>query len=160
MKNCFLITICFFLWTLDSFGQDEKYTEIEYKIVAEGNDSPYENFQIVCFNKYFNLEQLPKEFRDKYDLANRQLFKKNMLVQLFYSDTGKQGLDKFKINEIKESPSEIVFDYSLVNSDVTNDTTVQSPFIIVQIPKNMKKRIRFIVNGKQQERGQEMYLKN
>jgi hypothetical protein len=160
MKNYLLITFGILLFGFEVFGQDQEYSEIEYTVVAEGNDSPFENYQIVCFNKYFNLEQLPSEFRDKYDLDNRLLFKKKMLVQLFYIDTEKQGFDKFEINEIKENSSEIIFDYSLVNSDVTNDSTVQAPFLIVQIPKNTKKQIRFIANGQELGKGNDMYIKN
>ena len=76
-----------------------------------------------------------------------------MLVQLFYIDTEKQGFDKFEINEIKESSSEIIFDYSLVNSDVINDSTVQAPFLVVQIPKNTKKQIRFLATGQELGKG-------
>ncbi len=83
-----------------------------------------------------------------------------MLVQLFYSDNNNQGLDKFEINEIKESPTEIIIDYSLVNSDVANDATVQSPFLIVQIPKNTKKRIRFFANGEELGQGKDIYINN
>ncbi|GAP44007.1 hypothetical protein TBC1_112166 [Lentimicrobium saccharophilum] len=160
MKDILLITFGILFFSFDSFSQEQNFSNIEYSIIAEGNDSPFENYQIVCFNKYFNLEQLPTEFRDKYDLANPQLFKKKMLVQVFHIDTEKQGLDKFEINEIKESTSEIVFDYSLVNSDTENDSTIQAPFLIVQIPRNTKKRIRFIANGQELGKGKEMYIKN
>lgn len=160
MKDILLITFGILFFSFDSFSQEQNFSNIEYSIIAEGNDSPFENYQIVCFNKYFNLEQLPTEFRDKYDLANPQLFKKKMLVQVFHIDTEKQGLDKFEINEIKESTSEIVFDYSLVNSDTENDSTIQAPFLIVQIPRNTKKRIRLIANGQELGKGKEMYIKN
>jgi hypothetical protein len=160
MRDILLITFGILLFIFGSFSQEQNFSDIEYIIIAEGNDSPLENYQIVCFNKYFNLEQLPIEFKNKYDLANPQLFKKRMLIQVFHRDTEKQGLDKFEINEIKESQSDIVFDYSLVNSDTTNDSTIQSPFLIVQIPKDIKKRIRFIENGQELGKGQDMYIKN
>jgi hypothetical protein len=160
MKNCLLITlsICFISFKL--FSQETTYSETIYSVIAEGNDSPFENYQIVCLNKFFNLEKLSPKFRDKYDLANRQLFKKKMLVELFYIDKEKTGVDKFEINEIKESSTEIVFEYSLINSDNTNDSIIQSPFIVVQIPKSTKKRIRFIADGKELGAGQELYIKN
>jgi hypothetical protein len=59
MKSYLLITFAIFLLSFDSFSQEQNYSEFEYSIIAEGNDSPFENYQIVCFNKYFNLEQLP-----------------------------------------------------------------------------------------------------
>jgi hypothetical protein len=128
-------------------------------VVAEGNDSPFKDFQVICYNKYFNLEQLPMDFQEKYNLTDRQLYKQKMLVQIFFSDTEKKGFDKIEIAEVKESSSEIVFSYNIVNSDSTNDSTVQSPFIIVQIPKS-KKRIRLIANGKELGKGQELYIQN
>lgn len=160
MKDIFLVAFIIFSFSFNSFSQEQDFSTIEYTIIAKGNDSPFENYQIVCFNKYFNLEQLPTEFRNKYDLANPQLFKNKMLIQVFFTDTEKQGFDKFEINNIKESPREIVFDYSLFNSDSANDSTIQAPFLIVQIPKNTKKRIRFIRNGQELGKAQNMYIKN
>jgi len=151
-------TICMF--TNNLLAQEDNYMPIDYTVIAEGNDSPFQNLQIVCFNKYFNREQLPKAFKDKYDLANKQLFKKKMLVQLFYSDKDKIGLDKFEIREVKESSSDIIIDYHLVNSDSTNDSSIQSPFIVIQIPKNTKKQIRFFANGKELGKGQDLYIDN
>ena len=160
MKNFLLSALAIFILTAGLRAQEQLYSKVEYRVVAEGTDSPFDNLQIVCFNKYFNLEQVPSEFRAKYKLDDKQLYKKKMLIQLFYADREKQGFDKFEINEIKESPNEIIFDYSLINSDITNDDTVQSPFLIVQIPKNTKKRIRFFMDGEELGKGSDMYINN
>ena len=61
--------------------------------------------------------------------------------------------------EIKENLSEIIVNYNIVNADSSNDATVQSPFIVVQIPKS-KKIVRFIANGKELGKGQDLYIKN
>ncbi len=45
------------------------------------------------------------------------------------------------------------------NSDSTNDSTVQSPFIVIQIPKS-RKVIKFIANGKELGKGQELLIQN
>ena len=44
---------------------------IEYKIIAEGTDSPIPELQIVCYNKYFNKDYLPADFRNKYNLDDK-----------------------------------------------------------------------------------------
>ena len=159
MKNHLLLVVAIIFFHSNLFSQKQTYSNVDFTIVAEGNDSPFKDLQVVCYNKYFNLEQLPMDFQEKYNLTDRQLYKQKMLVQIFFSDTEKQGLDKIEIAEVKESSSEIIFSYNIVNSDSTNDSTVQSPFIVIQIPKS-RKVIKFIANGKELGKGQELYIQN
>ena len=126
----------------NTIAQITAYTDVPYSIIAEGTDSPLQNAEVVCFNKYFNAEQLPAEFCAKYGLVDGRLFKKKVFVELFYSDTVRLGFDRFIINAITESATEIVVDYSLENADSTNDATLLSPFLVVQMPRKRRKRIR------------------
>lgn len=148
MKNR-IIFISLFLGLFSSarvFSQDEKLTSIEYKIIAEGTDSPISELQIVCFNKYFNKDYLSPEFRKKYKLDEKTLYKKKMLIEIFLSDKIKNGLDKIDLIGISENNTELKIKYNVVNSDSNNDDKKLSPFLIVQVPKS-KKKIKFIGNG-------------
>lgn len=138
-----IITFCFF--TNLGFSQTNSYNNVEYKIVAEGTDSPIENLQIVCFNKFFNKDYLPSDFRQKYNLNDKDLYKKKMLVEIFRTNTH-DGLDKIHLKGIKENQDTLVVEYNFINSSKTNDDKKLNPFLIVQIPKS-KKEVKFVVDG-------------
>ncbi|TXE15630.1 hypothetical protein ES692_15685 [Psychroserpens burtonensis] len=74
---------------------------VEFKIIAEGTDSPIPNLQMVCFNKYFNKGYLPSEFRAKYNLGNKKLYKRKILIEVFRSDNDKKELDKIELIGVK-----------------------------------------------------------
>lgn len=139
------------------YAQEEKGTPVEYKVIAEGTDSPIPLLQIVCYNKYFNLDYLPESFRKKYQLNEKSLYKKKMLVELFYADKKKEGLDKIELIGITESESKLVVEYKVINSTTTNDDKKLSPFLIVQVPKS-KKEIKFVVNGLKQGKATKLYV--
>ena len=146
MKN---ILFCFMLSILpfgSIYSQDAHLKEVQYSLIAEGVDSPIPNLQIVCFNKYFNQDYLPKEFREKYNLDEKGLYKNQMLIEIFYTDTDNKGVDTIDLIKIKENTTTLVIEYNLVNRDKSNDDTALSPFLIVQVPKT-KKAIKFIADG-------------
>lgn len=128
------------------YSQDKNFKIIEYTVIAEGTDSPIPELQIVCFNKYFNKDYLPPDFRKKYNLDDKDLYKKQMLIELFHSDKDKKGFDKIELMNIKENDKEIVIEYNIINSNTENDDKQLSPFLIVQVPKS-KKDIKFIFDG-------------
>ena len=130
---------------------------IDYKIIAEGIDSPIPELQIACFNKFFNKDYLSAEFRKKYNLDDKTLYKKKMLIEIFRTDKDKKGIDKIELIEISENDTEIVIRYNVVNSISENDNKQLSPFLIVQIPKS-KKNIKFIANGIESGKGKEIYV--
>jgi len=140
----FVTAICFF--TNHGFSQSDGYKGLEYKVVAEGTDSPIENLQIVCFNKYFNKDYLPSDFRLKYNLNDKSLYKKQMLVEIFRTETVNTGLDKIHLKGIKESQDTLIVEYNFINSNESNDDEKLRPFLIVQIPKS-KKEVKFVVDG-------------
>ncbi len=119
---------------------------VEYKIIAEGTDSPIPELQIVCFNKYFNKDYLPADFRNKYNLDDKTLYKKKMLIEIFQSDKSQKGFDKIDLIGILENDKELIIKYNIVDSETDNDNKQLSPFLIIQVPKS-KKKIKFIVNG-------------
>jgi hypothetical protein len=139
------------------FSQEENLKDVEFEIIAEGTDSPIPNLQIVCFNKYFNKDYLPSDFRKKYNLDVKKLYKRKMLIQVFHSDKNKKGLDKIELIGIKESDKKLVVTYNIINSNTENDDKIVSPFLILQITKS-KKEIKFIVNGTKLGEGTEIYL--
>jgi len=145
--------------SFDAISQSDKQFNVDYKIIAEGTDSPFKNFQVVCFNKYFNLEQLPVAFQTKYNLTDKMLFQKNMLVEIFHSDTERKGLDKIDLVSIKENETELIIEYNLVNTDKSNDDKLLSPFLIIQIPKK-KKNISYIIDGVRYGTTQNLYINN
>lgn len=152
--------ICLFLGfflSIKVYSQDTELNEVEYYTIAEGIDSPISELQIVCFNKYFNKDYLPAEFRKKYSLDEKSLYKKTMLIEIFHSDKNKNGLDKIELVGIKENDEKLVIEYNLVNSNTENDDKELSPFLIVQVPKS-KKEIKFIVNGTEIEKPTEIYV--
>jgi hypothetical protein len=153
----FVITICFFANI--GFSQIDGYKDVEYKIIAEGIDSPIEDLQIVCFNKFFNKDYLPSDFREKYNLNDKSLYKKQMLVEIFRANTTNKGLDKIYLKGIKESQDTLLIEYNFINSDKTNDDKKLSPFLIVQIPKS-KKEVRFVVDGVNNNSKSEIYIDN
>ena len=159
IKNCLLIAILILTIPFYVISQTNNLRSVDYKIITEGTDSPLKNFQVVCFNKYFNLEQLPNEFTTKYGLTDKNLFKKAMLVEIFHSDTENKGLDKIDLIGIKENENEIFIEYKIINSDNSNDNESFAPFLIIQIPK-VKKAIRFIVNGVEQGKANDLYIIN
>ncbi len=128
------------------FSQTDKLNLVEYKIIAEGTDSPITELQIVCFNKYFNKDYLPADFRKKYNLDNKKLYKKKMLIEIFQSDKNEKGLDKIELIGIKKNDKQLVIEYNVLNSESKNDNKQLSPFLIIQVPKS-KKKIIFIANG-------------
>lgn len=81
----------------ESYGQEGNLNDVKYTIIAKGTDSPIPDLQIVCFNKYFNKDYLPSDFRKKYNLDEKRLYKKKMLVELFHSDTDGKGLDEIEL---------------------------------------------------------------
>ncbi len=138
-------------------SQDENMTKAEYITIAEGTDSPIADLQIVCFNKYFNLDYLPADFRKKYNLDDKTLYKKKMLVQIFQSDKNKNGFDKIELIGIMENDKKLVVEYNLVNSNTENDDKELAPFLIIQVPKS-KKEIKFIANGIELGKKTEVYV--
>lgn len=130
---------------------------VEYKIIAEGTDSPIPELQIVCFNKYFNKDYLPADFLKKYNLDDRKLYKKKMLIEIFQSDKNNEGLDKIELVGISENVDEIVVKYNVVNSDSENDDKQLSPFLIIQVPKS-KKKMKMIANGIELGKGSDVYV--
>ena len=159
MKNrIILISILIGLFSfVKVYSQDKNLTKTEYKTIAEGTDSPIPDLQIVCFNKYFNKDYLPADFRKKYNLDDKTLYKKKMLVEIFQSDKNKKGFDKIELIGIKENDKKLVVEYNLVNSNTENDNKELSPFLIVQVPKS-KKEIKFIVNGTELGKATELYV--
>ncbi len=144
----FLITsvLLGFMLTDTLYSQDEQLHNVAHATIAQGTDSPIEELQIVCFNKFFNKDYLPKEFQKKYNLDDTSLYKKKMLVEIFHSDKAKKGLDSIELVGIKENDNKLVIEYNLVNSNTENDEMQLAPFLIVQVPKS-KKEVKFIVNG-------------
>ena len=159
MKNR-IILISFLIGLISSgkaFSQNEKLNPVEHKIIAEGTDSPIAELQIVCFNKYFNKDYLSADFRQKYNLDDKTLYKKKMLIEVFQSDKNKKGLDKIDLIGIKGNDAELVIEYNIVNSDSANDNKQLSPFLIVQVPKS-KKKIKFIANGIELGKATDIYV--
>ncbi len=152
-----ILAICLFVNI--GYSQSDKYTEVEYTVVAEGTDSPIKNLQIVCLNKFFNKDYLPSDFREKYNLNDKSLYKKKMLVEIFRADTKNEALDKIELLGIKQDDENIVIEYNFINSDKTNDNKTLNPFLIVQIPKS-KKGIKFIVDGVENGSESDIYLDN
>jgi hypothetical protein len=146
MKNQITLILLLIISCNSISAQTENYKDVEYTKIAEGIDSPIPDLQIVCFNKFFNKDYLPKQFTEKYKLTDKKLFKKKMLVEIFHSDSEGIGLDKIEIINIKEGDENIQIQYSLVNENKNNDDQKLAPFIVVQIPKS-KKNINFIKNG-------------
>lgn len=140
-----------------SYTQEKNLNEVEYSVIAQGTDSPLPDLQIVCFNKYFNKDYLPTDFRKRYGLDEKGLYKKKMLVELFHSDSEGKGLDKIELVGIQESDENLIVNYNLINSDTNNDHEKFSPFLIVQVPKS-KKDIKFIVNGSELGAGTDLYV--
>jgi hypothetical protein len=159
IKDFFLVTFLISILPLKAMCQNDKLSNVEYKIIAEGTDSPLENCQVVCFNKYFNMEQLPLAFQTKYNLTDKILFQKKMLVEIFHSDTERKGYDKIDLVNIEENDTEISIEYNLVNSDKSNDEKLLSPFLIIQIPKE-KKNIVYIIDGVKYGTTNNVYIKN
>ncbi|TJY35990.1 hypothetical protein [Pontimicrobium aquaticum] len=161
MKKSLLFYCIFFgvLLSIKSYSQSNIQNDVQFKMIAEGTDSPISELQIVCFNKYFNKDYLPDEFREKYNLNDKSLYKKKMLIEIFHSDKEKNGLDKIELIGIKESESTLEIKYNTINSNLKNDDKELSPFLIVQIPKS-KKEIKFIVNGVELGKTSEAYIDN
>lgn len=130
----------------ETYGQEENLNNVEYTIIAQGTDSPLPDLQIVCFNKYFNKDYLPTDFRKKYNLDEKGLYKKKMLVELFHSDTDAKGLDEIELIGIQENDENLIVNYNFINANTENDGEKLSPFLIVQVPKS-KKDLKLIVNG-------------
>lgn len=139
------------------FSQTEKLNPVEHKVIAEGTDSPISELQIVCFNKYFNMDYLSADFRKKYNLEDKTLYKKKMLIEIFQTDKNKIGLDKIELIGVKENDERLVIEYNIVNSDSENDDRQLSPFLIVQVPKS-KKKIIFMANGIELGKATELYV--
>ena len=121
IENCLLIVILTLFIPFEAISQNEKLTTVDYEVIAEGIDSPFKNFQVVCYNKYFNIDRLPIDFQEQYNLTDKKLFKKKMLIEIFYQDTENKGLDKIDLISIAENETEIFIEYNIVNSDKTSD---------------------------------------
>ena len=158
MKNRIIFTILLIELIASGkvFSQNE-VKPVEYKIIAEGTDSPIPELQIVCFNKYFNKDNLTTEFRKKYNLDDRKLYKKKMLIEIFQSDRNKKGIDKIELIGISENDIELIIEYNVVNSKSNNDDKQLSPFLIVQVPKS-KKKMKFIANGIELGKAKDIYV--
>src|SRR5690606_22912784 len=122
--------------------------------------SPIGDLQIVCFNKYFNLDYLPKNFLKKYNLDDKTIYKKKMLIQIFRKDINNEGFDKIELKSIRENDNEFIIEYSVINSDKTNDDKYLAPFLIVQVPKSRKKDLKFINDGEKSENSKNLYINN
>ena len=159
MKSRVIFTVLFIglIASGKVFSQNE-LKPVEYKIMAEGTDSPIPELQIVCFNKYFNKDYLPDDFRQKYNLDDKKLYKKKMLIEIFQSDKNKKGIDKIELIGISENDIELVIEYKIVNSKSDNDDKQLSPFLIVQVPKS-KKKMKFISNGIELGKATKIYVK-
>jgi len=151
-----IILMLLFLSFGNVYAQSEN--ETDYKIIAEGTDSPIPELQIVCYNKYFNQDYLPSNFRRKYKLNDKLLYKKKMLIEIFHSDKDKKGLDKIELIGIKESKKTLVVEYNVINSNTENDDKVLSPFLIIQVPKT-KKELKVIANGIKSGKASKIYIK-
>ncbi|MBW8245077.1 hypothetical protein K1F50_19890 [Muricauda oceani] len=149
----------FCLFSNNGFSQSNDYKDVEYTVLAEGTDSPIENLQIVCFNKFFNKDYLPPDFREKYKLDDKSLYKKQMLIEIFRTNSIDNGLDKIHLKGIKESQDTLIIEYNFINSNEKNDRKKLSPFLIVQIPKS-KKEVKFVVDGSDNKSMSEIYIDN
>lgn len=156
-KYSIILTIIASFIYNNGYSQDGNLRKIEYTIVAEGIDSPIKDLQLVCYNKYFNLDSLPAEFREKNNLNEKGLYKKKMLIEIFRTDNDKKGLDKIELVGIRENEKNLVIEYNLVNSNENNDNQTLAPFLIVQVPKS-KKAIKFIVDGIELGKGTKLYV--
>ena len=158
MKNriVFIVLLIGLIASCKVFSQN-KLKPVEHKIIAEGTDSPIPELQIVCFNKYFNKDYLTADFRQKYNLDDKKLYKKKMLIEIFQSDKNKKGLDKIDLIGITENDTELVIEYNVVNSESDNDDKQLSPFLIVQVPKSGKK-MKLIANGIELGKATEIYV--
>lgn len=141
------------------YSQSDGYKDVKYIVIAEGTDSPIENLQIVCFNKFFNKDYLPSDFQKKYNLNDKELYKKKMLVEIFRTDDQNKGLDKIELLGVKEDDNNIIVTYDFINSNKTNDSETLNSFLIVQIPKS-KKDIKFIVDGVEHGNESKIYVDN
>jgi len=159
MKNKLIVTCLFYgLLSLSSiYSQDKNLTKTQYKTVAEGTDSPIPELQIVCFNKFFNKDYLSSSFRKKYNLDEKTLYKKKMLIEIFQSDKNKKGIDKIELIGIRENETKMVIEYNIINSNKENDDKQLSPFLIIQVPKS-KKEIKFIVDGIELGKAKKLYV--
>jgi len=162
MKTVSYILLIFFFFgnvylSNISAQQLEQLKDAEFEIIAEGVDSPILNLQIVCFNKYFNKDYLTSDFRKKYNLDEKKLYKRNMLIEVFHSDTDKKGIDQIELIGITENDKKLVVTYNVINANTENDNEQLSPFLIIQLPKS-KKEITFIVNGKELAKATEIFL--
>lgn len=148
-----------FLLLSNNYLPNQTMYDVEYKVIAEGIDSPaQDDLHIVCMNKYFNLDYLPSTFRLKYNLNDRKLYKKKMLVEIFRNDKAKEGFDKIEIESIKSSYESLVISYNFVNSDTTNDDQELNSFVILQVPESRKK-ITFIADGVELGKSEKLYVK-
>ena len=158
MKNriAFIILLIGLIKSGKVFSQNG-LKSVEHKIIAEGTDSPIPALQIVCFNKYFNKDYLPADFRNKYNLEDKTLYKKKILIEIFQSDKNKKGIDKIDLVRISENDTELIIEYNVVNSDSNNDDKQLSPFLIIQVPKS-KKKMKFIANGIELGKATDIYV--
>lgn len=100
---------------------------------------------------------MSSKFLAKYNLNDKKLYKRKILIEVFHSDNDKKGLDKIELIGVKETDKKLVVTYNVINSNTDNDDTAVSPFLILQLPKS-KKEIKFIVNGNELAKGTEIYL--
>ncbi|MBK9254649.1 MAG: hypothetical protein IPM42_04110 [Saprospiraceae bacterium] len=156
MKKCFVVLLSMVL-SFCAWSQDLSMPKVEYAIVAEGQDAPIPDLHITCFNKYFNQDYLPADFRKRYNLDNKVLYKNKMLVEIFRNDISKKGFDKIELVQVKENKESFIIEYKLVNADFSNDEQSLSPFLIIQLPKS-KKKVIFIADGVELSKAKEIYV--
>ncbi len=143
-----LATVSLSTGFFSGYSQEVKPVDIPYTIIVEGTDSPIEQLSIICYNKYFNVEYLPVEFREKYELGDKAVYKGKILLEIFWVDTDNTGIDKIQLNSIRYIDKTIVIDYSVINSDSSNDEEVLAPFLIAQLPRS-RHPVRFLVDGEE-----------
>lgn len=149
----FLTTILFNAYDLIA---QENLTDIEYKIVAQGVNSPLNDVVMICYNKYFNLESLTNEFRRTNNLDDISLYKKKMIVEIFLGERT-IGADSIELTRIAQNNDELIIAYETIDSDTTNFS--HRPYLFIQIPK-IKKKIVLFENGNQRGGQRKIYIDN
>lgn len=143
----FVCSIVILVIAAQGYAQVDESNKMDYRVIAEGTDSPISNLQTVCFNKYFNEAVLPEEFIRRYNLDIKSLYKKQMLIEIFKTVPDSSGIDKIEVVDVIDDGGTIIVSYNLLNSDSSNDEQHLAPFIIIQVPKLRKRGFKFIEDG-------------
>ncbi|MEZ4888458.1 MAG: hypothetical protein R3E32_27270 [Chitinophagales bacterium] len=138
-----------------------EFQNIEYQVVAKGNDSGIKNkLLIVAYNKYFNESQFDSDFISSHNL-NTVDFRENMLVEIFLgTDAATKG--KITLTKIEENKDLIKVHYETKEGDEPSATAEEeiTPFLIVSVPKS-RKTTKFFENGEEVKiAGGNLYIKN